>query len=115
MAKTTSEVRSTIASGGEKISELAWTVGRDRRREARLQRRWSLLQIALGAAFALVARRVAERAWVVMTGEEPPVLGHAGEPANELPEQKSADQAPSSAATTEATSEASPTETERQA
>ena len=50
-----------------------------------MQRRWSLLQIALGAAFALVARRLAERAWVVMTGEEPPILGHAGEPASELP------------------------------
>ena len=84
MARAGSQARSAIASGGEKVSELAWTVGRDRRKEARMQRRWSLLQIALGAAFALVARRLAERAWVVMTGEEPPVLGHAGEPANEL-------------------------------
>jgi hypothetical protein len=85
MPRTSSQARSAIASGGEKLSELAWTVGRDRRKEARLQRRWSLLQIALGAAFALLARRLAERAWVVMTGEEPPILGHAGEPANELP------------------------------
>ena len=82
MAKKTSQARSAIATGGEKVSELAWTVGRDPRKEARLQRRWSLLQIALGAAFALAARRLAERAWVVLTGEEPPVLGHAGEPAS---------------------------------
>ena len=90
MARAGSQARSAIASGGEKVSELAWTVGRDRRKEARMQRRWSLLQIALGAAFALVARRLAERAWVVMTGEEPPLLGHAGEPANELPGKKDA-------------------------
>ena len=88
MAGRGSQARSAIASGGEKVSELAWTVGRDRRREARMQRRWNLLQIALGAAFALLARRFADRAWVVMTGEEPPIRGHAGKPANELPGKK---------------------------
>lgn len=94
MAKKSSQARSAIASSGEKVSELAWRVGRDPRKEARLQRRWSLLQIALGAAFALAARRVAERAWVVMTGEEPPLLGHAGEPANELAGKKDVEETP---------------------
>jgi hypothetical protein len=89
MAGRGSQARSAIASGGEKVSELAWTVGRDRRREARMQRRWNLLQVALGAGFALLARRFADRAWVVMTGEEPPIRGHAGKPANELPREKS--------------------------
>ena len=88
MAGRGSQARSAIASGGEKVSELAWTVGRDRRKEARMQRRWALLQVALGAGFALLARRFADRAWVVMTGEEPPIRGHTGKPANELTEKK---------------------------
>lgn len=50
-----------------------------------MQRRWNIVQILLGAAFALLARRLAERAWAVMTGESPPILGHAGEPARDLP------------------------------
>ena len=79
------QVRSAVASAGEKISELAWTVGRDQREEARMQRRWSVLQILLGAAFALLARRLAERIWTIVTGEQPPILGHAGEPATDLP------------------------------
>ena len=85
MASAGNQARSVIAAGGEKVSELAWTVGRDRRKEARLQRRWNILQIAIGAALALLARRIAERAWAVMTGEQPPILGHAGEPARDLP------------------------------
>ncbi len=50
-----------------------------------MERRWKLLQIAIGAAAGLLARRLAERAWAVMTGEVPPILGHAGEPARDLP------------------------------
>ena len=79
-----------------------------------MQRRWSLLQIALGAAFALVARRLAERAWVVMTGEEPPLLGHAGEPANELVGKKD-DRDSTSTTGGEATTEAASTASDKQA
>jgi hypothetical protein len=85
MASAGNPARSVIAAGGEKVSELAWTVGRDRRKEARIQRRWAILQVVIGAASALLARRLAERAWAVMTGEQPPILGHAGEPAPDLP------------------------------
>ena len=84
MARKSNQARAGIAATGEKISELAWRVGRDQRKEARLQRRWWLLQTALGVALTLFARRIAERVWIVATGEEPPVLGHAGEPAKEL-------------------------------
>ena len=84
MARATNQTRAAIAAGGARVTELAWTVGRDRRKEARLQRRWAVLQVVLGAAFALVSRRLAERAWVVLTGEEPPILGHDGEPAKDL-------------------------------
>jgi hypothetical protein len=85
MASPGNPARSVIAAGGEKVSELAWTVGRDRRKEARIQRRWAILQIVIGATSAFLARRLAERAWAVMTGEQPPILGHAGEPAPDLP------------------------------
>ena len=84
MPRQNNQARAAIAGAGEKVSELAWTVGRDARKEARLQRRWWVLQTALGVALTLFARRLAERVWIVATGEEPPVLGHAGEPAKEL-------------------------------
>ena len=86
MARASNQTRAAVAAGGRKVSELAWTVARDQRKEARLLRRWKALELALGLALTLLSRRAAERLWIVMTGEEPPVLGHAGEPAKDLRE-----------------------------
>ena len=86
MTSASNRTRAAVAAGGKKVSELAWTVARDQRKEARLQRRWKALELGLGLALTLFSRRVAERLWIVMTGEEPPVLGHAGEPAKDLRE-----------------------------
>lgn len=66
------EARRAIARVGGEIQEKAWTVGRDRREERRMQRRWGLLQSVVGAAFTLGARRLGARIWKVATGEEPP-------------------------------------------
>ena len=44
----------------------------DPKKEARKQRAWMVLTGALGAVAALGARRVATRAWGVLTGEAPP-------------------------------------------
>jgi heme-degrading monooxygenase HmoA len=69
------DVRRGIATVGEKISELAWTVGRDGREEARRQRRWRALDGLLGVVATAVARKGALKAWNVLTGEAPPVAG----------------------------------------
>ena len=94
MASAGNQARSALAAGETKVSELARKVGRDRRKEARVQRVWSILQILLGAAFSLVARRLAERAWALLTGEQPSIRGHAGEPARDLPGSDSEEAAP---------------------
>ncbi len=73
MASTGNAIRRAVSSAGEKVSELAWTVGRDPREEKRLRRRWGLLEATLGALFGLAARRLSYRLWGVLTGEEPPI------------------------------------------
>ena len=75
MPKTSTTIRKAVSTVGEKVTELAWTVGRDPREERREKRRWSLLETTVSAAFALVARRLAFRAWDVLTGEAPPIAG----------------------------------------
>lgn len=72
MATTGYQVRQAVARLGEEIQELAWTVGRDPKEEARLRRRWSMLEGALGAVATIAARQLAARAWGVLTGEVPP-------------------------------------------
>jgi hypothetical protein len=46
---------------------------KDPKKEARKERAWTMFAGALGAAAAMGARRVATRAWGVLTGETPPV------------------------------------------
>jgi hypothetical protein len=46
---------------------------KDAKAEARKQRAWLLFAGILGAAGAMGARRVAARAWGVLTGETPPM------------------------------------------
>ena len=75
MPGTSDDVRRAIAALGEAITEQAWALGRDPRREARMRRRWGVLQGLLGVAFTTVARRAAVSAWNVLTGEAPPVAG----------------------------------------
>lgn len=72
MASASNTIRRAVAAAGEKVSEVAWTVGRDPRRERRLRRRWGLVQTATSVAFTLAARRLAAAAWRVLTGETPP-------------------------------------------
>ena len=73
MGSTGNAIRRAVASAGEKVSELAWTVGRDPREEKRLRRRWGMLEATLGALFGLAARRLSYRAWSILTGEDPPI------------------------------------------
>ena len=74
MAKTSDEMRRTIAAVGEAITEQAWTLGRGTR-GPRMQRRWKALEGVVAIAFTVAARRAALKAWNVLTGEAPPVAG----------------------------------------
>ena len=49
-------------------------MGKKSRREKQ-ERNWELLQAAVALPLALVARRLAVKAWTAMTGEDPPVAG----------------------------------------
>jgi hypothetical protein len=49
----------------------------DPKEQARKERRWRLLYGVLSAGGALAARRVAAKAWGVLTGEQPPAKGAA--------------------------------------
>jgi hypothetical protein len=53
--------------------EALWVaLTRDPKKEARKERVWMVFTGALGAVAALGARRVATKAWGVLTGEAPP-------------------------------------------
>ena len=81
MASTENMVRKAVADLGAKVMELAWTLGRDEREEARMQRRWRILETALSAVFSVAARQVSARAWNILTGEDPPTRRAARAPA----------------------------------
>lgn len=81
MASTEDQLRQALARVGRQLEELAWTVGRDQRREARLQRRWRVLEAAVGIAATVAARKIATRIYYVLTGEQPPPQQQAAEDA----------------------------------
>jgi hypothetical protein len=64
-------IRYGVARAGEELREKAWTLGRDRRAEARKQRAWKALQTAAAAGFSLLARRAAAGVYEALTGEQP--------------------------------------------
>jgi hypothetical protein len=45
----------------------------DPKKEARKERAWMILTAGLGAVAGLGARQIAMRAWLVLTGEPPPL------------------------------------------
>ena len=72
MAVKTEPVRRGVAKLGEGIQEKAWSIGRNKQAERKKRLLWMGLTAGLGAAATLVARRLASKAWRVVTGEEPP-------------------------------------------
>lgn len=72
MASAANQIRQAIARVGQEIQDLAWTVGRDDQREAKLRRRWRMLQAALGIAATVAGRKAAVRVYYLLTGEPPP-------------------------------------------
>ena len=62
----------SLASDLKSLLESATTDPRERRKK---ERRWRVLYGALGLVTTLAARRVANRAWGILTGERPPAKG----------------------------------------
>jgi hypothetical protein len=72
VASAENQIRQAIARVGQEIQDLAWTVGRDEKREAKLRRRWRMLEAALGIAATVASRKAAARLYSILTGEPPP-------------------------------------------
>ena len=60
------------------LKSLLTTLTTDPAEQARKERRWKLLYGGLSAGFALVARKLATRAWGILTGEVPPAKKRPG-------------------------------------
>ncbi|HEY1369432.1 MAG TPA: hypothetical protein VGF23_20075 [Gaiellaceae bacterium] len=54
------------------LRDLVVTITTDQKELARRHRQWQMLQAATGALFMVAARRLATKAWFVLTGEVPP-------------------------------------------
>jgi uncharacterized protein DUF4235 len=59
----------SLASDLKSLLESATTDPKERRKK---ERQWRVLYGALGLVATLAARRAANRAWAILTGEQPP-------------------------------------------
>ena len=64
----------TLASDLKSVVESATTDPKERRKK---ERQWRALYGALSVVTALAARRAANKAWSILTGEQPPTKGAA--------------------------------------
>ena len=89
------------------LLDLWRTLTRDPAKEARKERAWTILAGVFTAVSAIVARRVAAKAWGILTGEAAPTAKRPGPPARGGPsdrrpgrepeEEPEADRAPTAA------------------
>jgi len=63
-----------LAADLKSLLESATTDPKERKRKEWM---WRGLYAGLGAVTTLVARRAAAKAWIVLTGEQPPLAGQA--------------------------------------
>ena len=54
------------------LKALGETLLRDPKQQAKKERRWRALYTITGVVFTIAARRLAIRAWSILTGEQPP-------------------------------------------
>ena len=69
------QVRESIAADLRTLADDLMALVEDPKKRARRERQWRLLYGATTLGFTLLSRRLATRAWAVLTGEEPPVKG----------------------------------------
>jgi hypothetical protein len=72
------------------LKDLKVAVLADPKKQARKERLWALLLAAMGTVATIAARRVAAKAWSVLTGEQPPTArpapSHGSRPPARPPE-----------------------------
>lgn len=74
------------------LKSLFETIVHDPKEQARKERRWRVLYTVTGAVFTLAARRLAMKAWSLLTGEEPPTKKQAQRPPKARDPERAAEQ-----------------------
>jgi len=75
MASKREAVVEELRAVGDDLQSLVETITRDPKERQRRERRWRILYGALGAVATLGARRLATKAYGILTGEAPPGKG----------------------------------------
>ena len=73
MAKRRDVVAEQLDELRQDLEQLWGALTHDPKAEARKQRLWTVFVGAFGALGALAARKVATKAWAILTGETPPI------------------------------------------
>jgi hypothetical protein len=66
------QVREAIAEDLRALADDLMALVEDPKKRARRERQWRLLYGAVTLGFTVASRRLARRAWEVLTGEQPP-------------------------------------------
>lgn len=75
MASRREAVVEELRALADDLQSLVETIAHDPKERERRERRWRLLYGGLGAVSTLAARRLATKAYGVLTGEAPPIGG----------------------------------------
>jgi hypothetical protein len=85
MANKRNVVAEELRSLAQDLKERLAALTTDPKEHAKKQRRWRILYGLSTAVFTLAARRLAARAWAILTGEQPPTARTAGPQATKAP------------------------------
>jgi hypothetical protein len=89
MAKRRDVVADQLDELRQDLEQLWAALTHDPKQEARKQRAWTFFVGAFGALGTLAARRLATKAWAILTGETPPIGPTPRQPAPPPPTQRS--------------------------
>jgi hypothetical protein len=85
MANKRNVVAEELRSLAQDLKERLAALTTDPKEQAKKQRRWRILYGLSTAIFTLAARRLAARAWAILTGEQPPTARRAEPQATRAP------------------------------
>jgi hypothetical protein len=74
------EAREAVAEDLRALADDLKDLVQDPKLRKQRERRWGVLYGAVGLVMTLAARRLAARAWSILTGEQPPASGLARQP-----------------------------------
>ena len=69
------QVREAVAGDLRALADDLRAFVQDPRERARKERRWRMLYGVLALGFTVASRRLATKAWAILTGEQPPTKG----------------------------------------